>query len=254
MGIDKDIINRFSLQSTPPTLIYDGPTHLNYARPSRDWENWYCSSGPGKNLSVCDDFLSKWYNRTFHVSQTEVKHVPVKGRSLHAGELVPKGSFVLSDDSAMSLHIDQFQWEALNEFVDMFPDAVMYKNFRDYVIAYGFLSDSLGKTGWSVSIASNNTFTNHACTESDHNVGHLQFPSVDGGEEITDNGFSPLVTRRAELISQLAIARKDIMKGEEMMTDYHSFQHNTDTIFHDFLEKICKTGVGMVKVKDNDEL
>jgi len=252
--IDKDLINRLSPQSTPPTVIYDGPTHLRFARPSRDWENWYCSTGPGKSMSICNEFLGKWYNKSFHISQTEVKHVPVKGRSLYAGQYIPKGSFILSDDPGMSLHIDQLQWDVLNNFLDMFPDATMYKNFRDYVIAYGFLADNLGKTGWSVSIASNNTFTNHACSDSEHNVGHLQFPSVDGGEEITDNGFSPLVTRRAELISQLAIARKDIMKGEEMMTDYHSFQHNTDINFHDFLETICKTGVGMVKVSDNDEL
>ena len=85
----------------------------------------------------------------------------MKGRSRVAVEDIPKGYFVLPDDPSSGLRIDHDQWEALNEFIDQFPDAEIYRKVRDFVVAYGFHADAMGQSGWCVSIANNSTFTNH---------------------------------------------------------------------------------------------
>ncbi len=88
--------------------------------------------------------LKNWFNASNHGFRTEVVRDPIKGRSLHAAEDIPKGAFVLGDDTHMHLHIDSHQWEALNDFVKEFPDAKLYKELRDFFLIYGFENEPNG--------------------------------------------------------------------------------------------------------------
>lgn len=254
-AIDLDIVSMFDSMSTLPTNFYDGATHMRYIRPSRMWENWYCQSWIGKDMPVCSEFRPRWYNSSFHSKPhaTEIRHDEIKGRALYAIENITKDSFMMSSDSWLSIHLDVYQFKALQNFVEDFPDAEMYKNFLNYVIAYGYESEPLGGSGWSVSIASNNTFTNHACTEEEG--------LVQGGyQEVDKDGkvilFSPIITRRVEAMN-VAVVQRDIEAGEEITQDYHSFRTSEDPDFNTFLDSICATGEGLIPVDhrhNNSEL
>lgn len=220
-------------------MVYDGPTHLNYLMISRAWEHWYCQTIPGRNLPVCADFLPKWFNQSYHFSNAEVKRDPKKGRSLVTREDIPKGHFVLPDDAALGIRIERDKWEALNQFVEDFPDATMFRDFRDFVIAYGFESESLERSGWVVSIASKNSFTNHACTKEEETtttIRDIHF-TEDGGDDVE---FSPPVNRRADLFGVLTMTSRDVKAGEELAMDYSCFRENPDEEFKEFLREICE--------------
>ena len=133
-AIDLDLANELHPAATTPhhqTFYYDGPTHLSYTRPSRIWETWYCATPPGKYLKSCTTFLPDLKNAKKHTPRTVVKKDPVKGRSLFAVDDIPAGNFVGSEDAVWNMHLDRIEWQALNEFVDMFPDAKMYAQLRD---------------------------------------------------------------------------------------------------------------------------
>ena len=253
-AIEIDIVEHFHhTKGGPLTIIYDGATHAGYQRPSKVWQNWRCKTPPGNQLYECTTFLQDWYNRENHFYKTEVRKDLVKGRSLIAVEAIPKGSFVLPDDAASAMRIDNDQWTALNKFVERFPDADLYRQVRDFFVAYGFISDALGQSGWCVSIANNSTFTNHACTEFEANVKYVNdiYTSEDGVEI----GFSPLQVRYAELVGVLARATRDIAAGEELQEDYKAFRTypERDSFHMDLLGRICNAGVGMV-APDGGEL
>mmetsp|Transcript_7420 Transcript_7420/g.5245 ORF Transcript_7420/g.5245 Transcript_7420/m.5245 type:complete len:195 (-) Transcript_7420:98-682(-) len=180
---------------------------------------------------------------------TEVVRDPIKGRSLHAAEDIPKGAFILGDDTHMSLDIDAHQWEGLNDFIEQFPDAKMYKDLRDFYIAYGFENEVQGLSGWSVSIASNNTFTNHACTVEDQKVAAFPFSTDPEVQDEVLYSFSIVFNRHPKL-SMATGALRDIKKGEEIMLDYSDFRTYMDPEFEGFLNDICKTGVGLVNATD----
>jgi len=248
---DTDFVFKMLPQATPPTLYYDGIAHGRYIVPARTWENWYCNTSPVKNQRACDTFLSDWYNIEKHSYTTEVKRHPVKGRSLFTSTDIPKGNFVLPNDSYLSVQLDHFQWEYLNEFVSSFPDASMFKDLRDFFEIYGFETYGIGAQGWSVSFT-NNTFTNHACTEQDATVVWLDSVHTDKGGEWL--GFSPFVSRRSHTLVQLVVAARDLTAGEEIMVDYKNFRPD-DPEFEDWLNSVCTTGVGRVPVDvDNNEL
>ena len=154
--------------------FYDGETHERYLRPSLAWGNWFCQSIHGKGISHCS-LLEDWFNPSKHGHKTKIDRDPVLGRSLLAAEDISEGSFILGDDTNLHLHIDAYQWEALSNLVKDFPDAKEYTNLLDFFISYGFQNEPLGLTSWSLSIASNNIFTNHGCTETDWNVGSFPF-------------------------------------------------------------------------------
>jgi hypothetical protein len=253
-AIDVDIVERLHPNIAPlPTLVYDGETHRGYTQGlSRAWENWYCNTLPGRELPICKAILPKWFNSDYHSYDTEVRRDPVKGRSLFASKDIPKGNFILPHDAGLALRIDAQRWEALNKFVEDFPDAHLYKQIRDFFIAYGYESEQLGLTGWAVSIACNNTFTNHACTEQEKGAYYLKESYLDeDGEYI---GFSPPLYRKAELFSVLVEAIRDIKAGEEIMVDYAAFRsEGNHEDFNKFLENMCTAGIGLVAVDDEQD-
>jgi spermidine synthase len=118
-----------------PTLVYDGPTHVAYLQTPLAWEYWYCRNPIlGKSTYACTSFLNQWYNASYHslsAPSTHVQRLPVKGRALLATQVIPKGHFVLSQDTALSLQIDAVRWYALERFVESFPDAKLYSSLRD---------------------------------------------------------------------------------------------------------------------------
>lgn len=228
-----------------PTVVYDGPTHLNYLMISRAWEHWYCQTILGRDLPICKDFLPKWFDPGYHFNNAEVRIDPKKGRSLFTREDIPKGHFVLPQDAALGIRVERDQWEALNEFVEMFPDADMFRQFRDFVVAYGFESEPLERSGWVVSIACNNSFTNHACTKEEETT--MEVIDIHYSEDgISDVFFSPPVSRRADLLGALVMTSRDVKAGEELAMDYNSFREDPDYEFKELLRQMCDEGVGLV--------
>jgi spermidine synthase len=247
-AMDLDIVRRMHPQQLPQTKFYDGVTHIRYLRPSKTWENWFCRSIHGKGTPNCA-LLKDWFDPSKHGHKTKIGRDTVIGRSLLAAEDIPKGSFILGDDTNLHLHLDGFQWEALNSFVEDFPDAKEYKTLRDFFISYGFQNEPIGLTGWSVSIASNNTFTNHGCAETDWNVG--AFPYTKDPEILyeSDLMFAMIWNRRPQL-GMATAATRDIKEGETIMMDYSTFRTLEDPKFTKFLQDICDTGIGLIDSSD----
>lgn len=241
-AIDVDLVNRLRPGISGrghPTMVYDGPTHLNYLMISRAWEHWYCQTIPGRDLPICKDFLPHWFDSEYHFYNAEVKRDPKKGRKLVTNEDIPKGHFVLPNDAALGIRIERDKWDALNQFVEDFPDASLFRQFRDFVIAYGFEAESLERSGWVVSIASNNSFTNHACTKEEETTMTIRdiHYSEDGGNDVS---FSPPVNRRADLLGVLTITSRDVKAGEELTMDYSCFREEPDEEFKEFLREMCE--------------
>lgn len=254
---DLDMIQRLVPNTgygRPPTVMYDGPTHMKYQTPSRNWEHWYCRTSPGKDLPGCTLFTNWMFDPSRHHKSVERRSHPVKGRSLHATEFIPKDHFVNFDDIIHSIAIDQTQWEGLVEFVENYPDADMYRQLRDFFVIYGFESRGVGLSGWAVSSASTNTFTNHACTDEDITV-----TTVDYFASLSEDGyyskFSPLSTRRPRFSSYTTTAKRDIQPGEEIQMNYQIFRSDySEHQYYDmFLTDMCSTGVGMVSVANITE-
>lgn len=246
-AIDVDMVNRLRPEVSKhgrPTVVYDGPTHVDYLTLSRTWEHWYCNTLPGRSLPICNTFLARWFDSSYHSYSTEVKKIPVKGRAVFATENITNGHFVQPNDAALSMRIDRVQWEKLNKFISDFPEADRFRQLRDFYLAYGFESDVLGVGGWAVSIAGISTFMNHGCLEEERNVDpnmHLQY-GEDGSKEVQ---FSPPVNRRAELLGILVVALRDIMAGEEIAMDYHLLRNEYDEL-DGFLKQVCSGGLGLV--------
>lgn len=252
-AIDVDIVRRFRPGIPELLQVYDGPTHLNYMIPSKTWESWYCNTVPGRSLPICETFLSQWYSSEYHSYSTEVRHLPVKGRSLVATQDIRGGAFVNPDDAALGIRIEHDQWVALNAFVERFPDAEMFRQLRDFFLAYGFESESLGRSGWYVSIASNNTFCNHACSNEEETAAptYEVFLSEDDNKEAA---FSPPLVRRSDLFGSLVVTTRDIKAGEEIAMDYHVLRNDPSANgFHEFLAEICREGKGLVPVNEDSQ-
>jgi hypothetical protein len=252
-AIENDIVQYLHhTKEGPLTLVYDGATHAGYQRPSKSWQKWRCRTPPGNQLYECKDFIKEWYDRDKHFKITEVRNHPVKGRALVALEPVSEGDFILPDDASSSLRLDRDQWDALNAFIERFPEAEWYQKLRDFFVTYGFESEPLGLTGWCVSTADNTTFTNHACLESEENSMFLyDFFFDEDDEEIR---FSPLQVRFAELVGVLSQATRDIAAGEEIQMNYAEFRSypEKDDKFKHLLNQICDTGLGLVPVFKGD--
>ena len=247
-AIEIDVIQKLHADiAVFPTLVYDGMTHRQYNTLSRAWEHWYCKSLPGRELPICNSFLARWFNADNHFYGTVVRQHPVKGRSLFAVEDCPAGHFILPHDAGLSLRIDKQRWNALNKFIDDFPEADLYRQLRDFFITYGFESEALGSTGWAVSIACNNTFTNHGCSHDEINTCWVEELYV-GEDENPSSPFSPPFLRKSELFVMLTHAVKDIKAGDEIMMDYSAFREHvaTDQNFTKFLDDMCQKGVGLV--------
>lgn len=232
-------------------MVYDGPTHVGYQTPSKAWQNWYCTSPLGKSMYICSTFFTDWYDASKHYYRTEVRKHPVKGRALYALEDAPAGTFILPDDAASGLRIDFANWEELNEFIAMFPDAEMYQQLKDFFIAYGFESEPMGQTGWVVSVANNSTFTNHACTKEEENVNYVE------GIYLNENGaeinFCPALVRYGSLVGILATAARDIEAGEELQMSYSHFRTYRQEALDELMENMCNSGSGLVSNAGNEE-
>ena len=244
-AFDLDMIERFRGTSRPmPTTLYDGPTHLTYQKPSRAWEDWYCQSNIGRRLAVCQSFIHDFYNPENHIANaTIVKRDPVKGRGLYAAKNIKNGTWINADDTSLQLTIDDFHWSALQDFIAEYPDAKMYKDLRDWMIAYGFENENTGNSGWSASIAHINTFTNHACDKSSENVGVVQL-----GWAIFNLGIA-----RRSYVDSITVAYRNITEGEEIQMNYIVFRTELDDDhapeeFKVFLDGICSTKKGLVDV------
>lgn len=109
-------------------------------------------------------------------------------------------------------------------------------------------------SGWSVSVANNNTFTNHACTKADAKV--RAFPYSDDPkllDQVDHSTFSVVLNRHPKLAMATG-ALRDIKKGEEIMMDYSDFRSEEDIKFTEFLDGICNTGVGLVDASDGSSM
>lgn len=246
-AIDLDIMDRFHKQEFVPARNYDGATHANYLVPSRAWENWYCESELGRNQTACKNFMKDFYNPVIHQGEAEVRRDPVKGRGLYAVNDIPKGAYINADDSHMNLHIHRYQMEALQSFVEEYPDADMYNQLLQFFHAYGFENEPNGQSGWTVSVANVNTFINHACSEEARNAeGILDV-------HIEDSLFSPILYRQKNL-GVITIAARDIKAGEELQMDYSGFRSTMTPEYANLLKSFCETGEGLVDVNGEDEL
>merc|ERR1719232_1851134 len=140
-----------------PTLLYDGPTHEGYQKPSRAWERWFCTTTPWKDFKICSEFLTDFFDPSHHHFNVEVRQDPVKGKTLYVMEDVPKGHFILADST--TLNLDSFEWDILEDFISKYPGTTMVEELYKYVKAYGVDANIIGKTGWSV-VLSPQTFVN----------------------------------------------------------------------------------------------
>jgi hypothetical protein len=257
-AIDIDVIHRLVPKimkgsTAPPTIIYDGSTHLHYKIPSRPWEIWYCNTVPGINLPACKTFRSDIFDLNKHRNGIEVRRHPLKGRAAYATENMAVNDFINIGDTAHQFTIDYADWEALNKFVERFPEATKYKDFRDWILSYGYEALSLGVSGWSAAFANNNTFVNHACSDQEVNTGGCNFIFVSEDNE-PDVSFSPVINRHPHLagISQCAI--RNINAGDEIVMDYSVFAPIIEErpYFQLFLTEMCQGGKGLV-VGDKDQ-
>jgi len=250
--IDDDMVSR--LRPSASTVVYDGPTHKGYMIPSRVWQNHYCKTIPGRNLPICQSFVHDLMDASFHHHNLDVRKDPVKGRTLYAAEDIPKGHFINPQDASLSWRIEQDQWQALNKFVEDFPEADMYRQLLDFILAYGFEQQALGIDGWGVSIACANTFINHACTKSEENVSwHKPAYQNEDGNEDEYLVFSPPFTRRAEILEQLVVTSRDIKAGDEILQNYFAFRTSPDKEYRKLLKSMCEDGVGLVSDSDGDD-
>ncbi len=243
-SIDLDIVNQFHKQEQLPTRFYDGAAHAAYLNPSRVWENWYCDQN--KESNMCN-FLSNLYNPSLHLAKTEVKRDSKKGRGVYAMNDISKDSFINPDDSHLNLHLNRYQWEELNQFIEEYPDAHMYTQLRDFYLSYGYENEPLssGLTGWTVSVANMNTFMNHACGPETQIA-----TNVDLDEHIL---FSPPGSRR-KFIHTLTIAARNITKGEEIQMDYSGFRSVATEEYFELLQGFCDFGEGLVPVEYEEEM
>lgn len=188
----------------------------------------------------------------FHLSaKVGVRPDPIKTRTLYAVERITKGQFIAPDDVAMQLMIDGIESDQLDEFLKMYPDANMYQHLRNFFEFYGFDSEKLGTSGESVSLASNATFINHGCLKEQVNIAIID--ALHDGEDDDETPyhegavrFSPAITRRAEMSGTMAVATRDIEKGEEILENYRFMveRPNDDGDYEKSMEEMCKTGVG----------
>ncbi len=80
----------------------------------------------------------------------------------------------------------------MKKFVEKFPEATKYKDFRDLILAYGYEFLTLGVSGWSGAFANNNTFVNQACSDKEVNTGGCNFIFIN--EDNKPNvAFSPVI-------------------------------------------------------------
>jgi len=238
-------------QQAKATVNYEGLVHMKYTRTEKEWEDWYCSTMPGKELPICTTFLGNIYNPEYNYDKTEVRFIPEQGRSLFSVESVPKGGYMAVQDSVQSLFMDQTDWMALNKFIEENPSAKMYKDLRDFIVAYGYETETTSRVGWAVSISSTNTFTNHACSSEETNAGPANIYKNNNGEY---TGFCPVSSRRPELVGILTEAFKDINAGDEIKMDYRDFRNDmsVNPYFEDFLiNSVCGAGEGLVPKNEN---
>lgn len=242
--IDIEMVNR--LWPHTRTKVYDGPTHAGYIRPSRVWENHFCKTIPGRNLPICQSVLADWMDISFHHRDVEVRKDPVKGRTVYATEDIPKDHFINPQDASLGWRLERDQWKALNKFVNDYPEADMYRQLREFLLAYGFEQQDLGIDGWGVSLACTNTFVNHACSSSEDNTSWLK-PAFEHEYGKDGAAYSPPFVRRAEIFAQLTVASRDIKAGEEILQNYYSFRVNPDDEYKKLLKRMCEEGSGLVE-------
>lgn len=256
-AIDFDVIERLVPGTTgikvPPTLIYDGSTQLRYKVPTRNWEIWYCSTPPGMNLPGCSVLRSDIYNLDKNRKGVEVRKHPVKGRSVYATEAMFRNDFVNLDYTASISHLDALDWKALNRFVEDYPEATRYREVRDWFVAYGFDSISIGITGRSTSVESINTFVNHGCSEREVNTGPCEFIFVNEDKEPMV-AFSPVINRYPFLAGISHCVIRDVSPGDEIAEDYGGLVYDVGNrpYFQMFLTEMCQHGKGIV-VEDKDQ-
>lgn len=248
-GIDLDIAER--VYSPPPssssyinTKLYDGPTHLSYIRPSRNWEKWYCSKKPWKNMPVCNEFLVKALNTKYHAATNiEVRIDPVKGRTLYATENIAKGHILLPQDVANAISLDEDHYTAFAQFIEDVPSAHLFQSMYHTIDGYGFENVGYGFSGYAVT-TSIGTFMNHGCHEGELNASPMETLYLDEDEEETPY-FSPVFLRRSEMYSMFMYASRDIKAGEELLFDY---RHTYTSFKMDAAESnMCKGGNGYMR-------
>jgi hypothetical protein len=254
-AIDFDIIHRLAQgeidgKISPPTILFDGSTQLHYKIPSRAWEIWYCKTPPGMNLPACRTLRSEIFNIEKHKNGVEVRTHPTKGRSVYATESMAVDDFINIADTAAQFAIDAADWKSLNLFIERFPEATRYKELRDWIVAYGYESLSLGVTGWSASFASNNAFNNHACSNKEVNTGGCVFIFVSEDSEAVV-AFSPVINRHPYIAAVSQCVTCTVNSGDELSMDYAVFAAVPEDrpYFQLFLTEMCQSGRGLVQVK-----
>eukprot|EP00587_Corethron_hystrix_P002688 CAMPEP_0113317784 /NCGR_PEP_ID=MMETSP0010_2-20120614/12564_1 /TAXON_ID=216773 ORGANISM="Corethron hystrix, Strain 308" /NCGR_SAMPLE_ID=MMETSP0010_2 /ASSEMBLY_ACC=CAM_ASM_000155 /LENGTH=736 /DNA_ID=CAMNT_0000174855 /DNA_START=97 /DNA_END=2304 /DNA_ORIENTATION=- /assembly_acc=CAM_ASM_000155 len=235
-------------ESSVPTRFYDGTTHKLYTRPSRMWEEWYCRIPELLTHKICTTIRPQFFDRKGNTEATVVVHHPDKGRSLHASESIPAGTFINLSDFGSSLFIDYADWGCFLNFTMEYSDATLYSKSRDMMIAYGYESYSNSRSGWITSVANVNTFTNHGCTEEERNVGGIL-----QREDTKIVDFSPLLARHNELLHNGVISSRNIEKGEEILQNYLEFRdEEKDPEYSKFLSEVCETNTGLVPNENMD--
>lgn len=94
-----------------------------------------------------------------------------------------------------------------------------------------------------MSIASMNTFSNHACDAQKRNSATMNFDLDSKGNDAL---FSPIGKRR-KLVGHTTVATRDIQAGEEIVMDYLELRTNPTKEFSELLGSFCR-GEGLVPV------
>ena len=136
--------------------------------------------------------------RTMLTVKASVKPSKIQGLGLFADEKIPKGTVVWKFDSRFDIYFDL-------EEVDKMSEQQKY-----FLNRYAPISTNTGKYILSVD---DSRFTNHS--------------SLHSNTDTIDSPGEP---------EKIAIANKDIEKGEEILMNYHDFDENSQNSGEEYLK------------------
>ena len=174
----------------------------------------------------------------------------MNGRGLYAStKILRRGAFLNADNSHLNMHMHTYQWEALNEYIDNYPDVHMLY----IVLRYFFPSIWLCK--WKLRVKWMDCFyfkyeyvhyESRLCGRKPKCSRHWPRHRPLGRTYIV---FSPW---RQETVSQ---------RHHNCNKKYHGWRRNSDGLFRllprikytELLESFCSSGEGLVTVDYEDE-
>jgi SET domain len=216
--------------------FFDGATMIGYQYPSRVVENVFCRDFP--TPEYCDKMHG--YDpdiNNLYLSSLEIKAslIPNAGRGVVTKIDVPKGSYVVLDETTSNVLVMPTTTELIQSFLDA---AVInrWKLFDAYLFGLGFASDYFGEPSFHVD-NSLLQFINHGC----NGTNNLQFYNV---TEVTADPtkmaaevnitfestiYNPYVSRsHINLQNGGDRTNRDIKAGEELLDTYLSY-YSLDT-------------------------